>query len=148
MKAWPSLPWCDLPEQVCRWLEGWGGGTQMADGDALLCFQIHFEHSVPPPTCFTSDGNLIWRWIVLCVFFFFPCWNWPHAWHCVKCIGLVSAPERTEAYWYLVYALSLILEGIFWFYHDYPDTGTIVFTLKQYLSKDRCFMYKGIPQSD
>lgn len=60
-----------------------------------------------PLTCITSYGNLIWRWIVLCCFlFFFPCWSWPHAWHCVKCIGLVSAPEMTEAYWYLVYALS------------------------------------------
>lgn len=71
MMAGPSLPQCDMPEQVCRWLKGWGDGTQMADGDALSDFQLHFEHSVPPPTCITSDGNLIWRWIVLCGFFFF-----------------------------------------------------------------------------
>lgn len=42
----------------------------MADGEALSWFQPHFEHSVSPLPCTTSDGNLIWSWIVLCCFFF------------------------------------------------------------------------------
>ena len=61
MMAGPSLLLCDMLEQVRRWLKDEGDGTQVADGDALSWFQLHFEHSVPPPTCITSGGNLIWR---------------------------------------------------------------------------------------
>lgn len=48
-----------------------GVGSQIADGDALSGFQEPFEPSVLPPTCSTSDGNLILE--VNCSVLCFPC---------------------------------------------------------------------------
>lgn len=53
------------PEQVCRWSGVSGNGTCMTGGGDLSWFHLQFEHSVPPLTCVTSHGNLIWRRITI-----------------------------------------------------------------------------------
>ena len=132
--ACPSLPQCDMPEQVCRWLKGWRDETQITDGDALSWFQRHWTFCSPSdlhhfrwqPHLEVNCSSLLLLLLLL---------------ELTSCLALCEmywpsfCPRDDRGFWvFSVCFVISILENNAW------RDPLILFTLVQYLPKDRCFV--------